>query len=97
MDQNQSITSITKRHRLLAAALAGAVFVAGASLSQAQEMKAKEQEKCFGVAKAGQNDCASATGTHACAGESKKDNDPKEWKMVPKGTCEKMGGKLKSA
>ena len=54
----------------------------------------KSKEKCFGVAKAGQNDCA-ANG-HACAGQSKVDNDPTEWKYVPKGDCEKMGGSLQA-
>jgi uncharacterized membrane protein len=97
MEQIQSNAATANRHRLLAAALAGAVLVAGASLALAEEKKVKAQEKCFGIAKAGQNDCATATGTHACAGESKKDNDPKEWKYVAKGTCEKLGGKLKSA
>lgn len=54
-----------------------------------------EQEKCFGVAKAGKNDCASAK--HSCAGQSKADNDATDWKYVAKGTCEKMGGKLAAA
>jgi len=48
-------------------------------------------EKCYGIAKAGKNDCGTAK--HACAGEAKKDNDPTEWKYVAKGTCESMGGK----
>jgi uncharacterized membrane protein len=52
------------------------------------------KEKCYGVAKAGQNDCA-ANG-HSCAGQSKVDNDPTEWKYVPKGECEKMGGSLQA-
>ncbi len=47
------------------------------------------------MAKAGANDCASAAGTHSCAGQAKMDNDPKDWKYVAKGTCEKMGGMLK--
>ena len=50
-----------------------------------------EKEKCFGVAAAGKNDCSTAK--HACAGQSKTDKDPVEWKYVAKGTCEKMGGK----
>jgi uncharacterized membrane protein len=50
-------------------------------------------EHCFGVAKAGANDCATAS--HACAGSAKKDNDPTEWTYVARGTCEKMGGKTK--
>lgn len=53
------------------------------------------QEKCFGVAKAGQNDCG--TSKHACATLGKVDRDPEDWKMVPEGTCEKQGGKLEPA
>jgi uncharacterized membrane protein len=52
------------------------------------------KDKCFGVAKAGQNDCASATGSHSCAGTATKDKDPGDWKYVEKGTCEKMGGTM---
>jgi uncharacterized membrane protein len=47
--------------------------------------------KCYGVAKAGKNDCAS--NGHSCAGQAKKDNDPNEWKHMPAAECEKMGGK----
>ena len=50
------------------------------------------KEKCFGIAKAGQNDCANLAGSHACAGMAKVDNDPGEWKYVPKGTCKQMKG-----
>lgn len=50
------------------------------------------KEKCFGIAKAGQNDCANIAGTHSCAGQSKVDNDKGEWKYVPAGTCKQMGG-----
>ncbi len=53
---------------------------------------AQEKEKCFGIAKAGQNDCASAFGTHSCAGQSKVDMDKTEWKYVAKGTCKDMKG-----
>ena len=52
------------------------------------------KEKCFGVAKAGQNDCGSNASTHSCAGQSKMDMDPADFKLVPKGTCAKMGGKM---
>ncbi|MDT7513690.1 BufA1 family periplasmic bufferin-type metallophore [Rhodoferax mekongensis] len=55
---------------------------------------AQEKEKCFGIAKAGQNDCANASGAHSCAGQSKVDMDKGEWKYVAKGTCEKMKGNL---
>lgn len=50
------------------------------------------KEKCYGIAKAGQNDCANLSGTHSCAGQSKVDMDPGEWKYVSKGTCKDMKG-----
>jgi uncharacterized membrane protein len=50
------------------------------------------KEKCFGIAKAGQNDCASVNGAHSCAGQAKVDNDKGEWKYVATGTCKQMGG-----
>ena len=50
------------------------------------------KERCYGIAKAGQNDCANLAGTHSCAGQSKVDNDKGEWKYVAKGTCKQMGG-----
>jgi uncharacterized membrane protein len=53
---------------------------------------AQEKEKCFGIAKAGQNDCASISGAHSCAGQSKMDMDKMEWKYVAKGTCKDMKG-----
>ena len=53
---------------------------------------AQEKEKCFGIAKAGQNDCASVNGTHSCAGQSKVDMDKTEWKYVAKGSCKVMKG-----
>lgn len=75
------------------AAIAG-LFALGMVSATAAEPGAAEasKDKCYGVAKAGQADCATAK--HACAGQSKVDNDPLDWKYVAKGTCEKMGGKL---
>jgi uncharacterized membrane protein len=52
----------------------------------------KTKEKCYGIAKAGQNDCANLAGTHSCAGQAKVDNDKGEWKYVAKGTCKDMKG-----
>jgi uncharacterized membrane protein len=56
--------------------------------------KAVEQEKCFGVAKAGQNACNSNKSKHSCAGHSKIDNDPNDFVLLPSGSCLKIGGKL---
>lgn len=81
---------MNKHHVLLATALA-TVCAIGMTTAQAEDDK-KDTEKCYGVAKAGKNDCAS--GAHSCAGQAKKDNDLNDWKYVAKGTCEKMGGKL---
>ena len=81
---------MNKRQFLVAAAIAG-LTAAGATTA----VHAGDKEKCYGVAKAGANDCANAAGTHACAGHATKDNDPGDWKYVAKGTCEDMGGSLK--
>jgi uncharacterized membrane protein len=50
------------------------------------------KEKCFGIAKAGQNDCANLSGSHSCAGQSKVDMGKDEWKYVAAGTCKTMNG-----
>jgi uncharacterized membrane protein len=78
---------------LITSAVAGLLAAGLAGGAAAEDKAAAEKEKCYGVAKAGQNDCATAA--HSCAGTSKKDNEPGEWKYVAKGSCEKMGGKLK--
>ena len=75
-------------------ALTGALATTGAA-SEA-EAKKKEHEKCYGVAKAGQNDCG--TSVHSCAGLSKEDGDTTEWVYVPKGLCDKLvNGSLESS
>ena len=50
------------------------------------------KEKCYGIAKAGQNDCANLSGSHSCAGQAKVDTDPGEWRYVAKGTCKDLKG-----
>ena len=80
--------------RMTIAAAVGALLAASAQAGDpAHEMgEAKRGEvKCYGVAKAGKNDCATAT--HGCAGAATTDNDPAEWKFVPAADCEKLGGK----
>jgi uncharacterized membrane protein len=87
---------MNKRHAMIAAALASACAANAAFASGQDDMAAKgDQEKCYGVAKAGQNDCGTAT--HGCAGQAKADNDATDWKYVAKGTCEKVGGKLNTS
>jgi uncharacterized membrane protein len=76
---------------VLAAALAGVV-----SAVSVPAFAADEKEKCFGIAKAGKNDCAAADGSHSCAGQSKADNAASEWKFVAKGECTKLKGTLEA-
>lgn len=82
---------MNKRQALIAAALAS-VCAAQATAGGQMDAQSGNDEKCFGIAKAGQNDCGTAT--HGCAAQAAADKDPAEWKFVPKGTCEKAGGKI---
>ncbi len=73
-----------------------AFAIAGSFLSVIATIPASAEdakEKCYGIALAGQNDCASAGG-NSCAGQSKADFDGAAWKLVPKGTCEATMVKL---
>ncbi|WP_335946898.1 MULTISPECIES: BufA1 family periplasmic bufferin-type metallophore [Salipiger] len=60
--------------------------VATAVTLTAHQAAAQEKEKCFGVALAGQNDCAAGPGT-TCAGTSKVDYQGNAWSLVDAGTC----------
>lgn len=77
--------------QLISSALAAALSLGLVGQAVAQDKAAKE--KCYGVAKAGQNDCANLSGSHSCAGQSKMDNHADEWKYVAKGSCKSLGGK----
>ncbi len=76
-------------HRALIAA-AAATLLSTSFLST--PVMAQSKEKCYGIAKAGQNDCANLAKTHSCAGQSKVDNDKGEWKYVATGTCASLKG-----
>jgi uncharacterized membrane protein len=74
----------------IASALAAALVLPAAAQAQGN------MEKCYGVAKAGKNDCQ--TDHSSCAGTAKKDAQTDAWVSVPKGVCEKLvGGKLTSS
>ena len=75
---------------MLAAAIGGLVAFAAPVAFAADDGKAAATEKCYGVSKAGKNDCAGAA--HSCQGEAKKDADAREWVKLPKGTCERLAG-----
>jgi len=55
----------------------------------ANQVTGEEQEKCYGIALKGQNDCMAGAGT-TCAGTSTVDYQGNSWKLVPKGTCTAM-------
>jgi uncharacterized membrane protein len=82
-----------KNNAIIAAAIAATIT--GSTMIPTHAVAASK-EKCYGVAKAGQNDCANLAGTHSCAAQSKVDNDPGEWKLVPAGTCNDLGGLSKA-
>lgn len=82
------MSTYVNQRALVAAAAAALMGLSLASLPAG----AQEKEKCFGIAKAGQNDCANLAGTHSCAGQSKVSDDKGEWKYVAKGTCKGMKG-----
>lgn len=80
---------MTAKTAILAAAV-GSLFALTTTAFAADD---SNSEKCYGVAKAGKNDCAG--GAHACAGQGSKDQSPKEFIKLPKGTCERIvGGSL---
>jgi uncharacterized membrane protein len=80
--------------------LAKIITVAGLAAATAAASQASAQvnvpkpsykfEKCYGVAKAGQNDCF--TPSNSCGGTAARDHDPQTWIYVPAGTCQKIAG-----
>ena len=64
----------------IAAGIAAPAYAAG---------EKPKMEKCYGIAKAGQNDCAAGPGT-SCAGTSTKDYQGNAWKLVKAGSCTKI-------
>jgi uncharacterized membrane protein len=79
-------------HRqIVASALASALALGLLNTASAHGGDANK-DKCYGVAKAGQNDCADLFGLHTCSGEAATDRDPAEWKYVLKGTCKDLKG-----
>jgi uncharacterized membrane protein len=78
--KNTHTLAVTAISSLIAFGLSGTAAAA----------EAPKMEKCYGIVKAGKNDCQTATS--ACAGTSKTDGQKDAWLYVPKGTCEKIVG-----
>lgn len=75
---------------LVTAALASVIVLGLTGVSTANAADKKDVEKCYGVAKAGKNDCK--TLSNACAGHSTADAQPDAFIALPKGTCERISG-----
>jgi uncharacterized membrane protein len=69
---------------IVASALAAAV----AAAAMPGTARADDNEKCYGIARAGKNDCKTAAA--ACAGTSRTDGQADAWIYVPAGTCQKI-------
>ena len=82
-------------HFLLASALAAALSIPVVAKAGPAPQPKFEAEKCYGVAKAGKNDCQTANSS--CAGTSKRDGQADAWLYVPAGSCGKIvGGQLEA-
>ena len=81
-----------KTKTALLSATIGSLLALSLASASAYAADDASMEKCYGVAKAGKNDCAGPA--HACAGQS-KETSSKEWIKLPKGSCERIvGGSL---
>lgn len=74
----------------LASALVGTVAISSVALAGPAEQPAYKFEKCYGVVKAGMNDCQRHGSS--CAGTARRDAEPDSWVYVPSGTCDKLVG-----
>jgi uncharacterized membrane protein len=72
------------------ASLMSALALAATASAQTKDPDMTAKEKCFGVAKAGKNDCAA--GAHSCAGQATKDGDKSSFIALPAGVCARLAG-----
>jgi len=79
-----------KTELIVASAMLAALATPIAAFAGPAAVPNYQAEKCYGIAKAGLNDCQTAT--HSCAGTSTKNMDPASWIYVPAGTCAKIAG-----
>ena len=83
---------MNKKTKLIIPTAALIATVGVISLTGTDEAAAakKGMEKCYGVVKAGKNDCGNISKTHSCAGQSTVDGDTGEWIYLPQGTCNRL-------
>lgn len=78
--------------KLLTLSALGAAVAGFGTADDAHAAKG-DKERCYGVVKAGNNDCGA--NNHSCAGQAETDGDGNEWLYMPKGLCERLvGGSL---
>jgi len=77
-----------KKQVVVASAMAAALAFALQASAQPAPKPKYEAEKCFGIAKAGRNDCQTANSS--CAGTSKRDAQGDAWVYMPKGSCDRV-------
>ena len=87
------MSDIKKTTKKLLVTSALSLALIGASQVMFEDVQAAgEVEKCYGIAKAGQNDCASTDGSHNCSGQSVKDAQAGDWIALPQGICDRIVG-----
>lgn len=94
-DNIKSTITAAIKNVLAVSVVSSTIMATATNAATNQTSPAPDQEKCYGIAKAGMNDCE--TSNASCAGSSVKDSQPDAFLLVPKGLCEKItGGSLKS-
>jgi uncharacterized membrane protein len=79
---------MTRKEALLTATVSSVMTLGALTMSSIASAQDAEMEKCYGIVKAGKNDCAGPG--HTCQGQAKTDASPQEFVMVPAGTCERL-------
>ncbi len=75
---------------IITAAFGGILAAVATQTKLLDNQSSTPRERCYGIARAGHNECG--TPKHSCAGMAEKDGDPQEWIMVQKGLCERITG-----
>jgi uncharacterized membrane protein len=84
---------VKKSQLLIASAVVAALTMPIVSQAGPAPKPKFEAEKCFGISRAGRNDCQTANSS--CAGTSRRDGQGDAWIYMPAGTCDKVvGGSL---
>lgn len=80
----------TSKTALAASSVLGLLALAAAQAQAGPVAQPAGSEKCYGVAKAGHNDCAA--GVHSCAATATRNGDKSSFVYLPKGACAKLAG-----